>query len=84
MGRERDHQKTPYKRERNRDHPTTSYERKIEREREIIKGNQGNYKIQKRNPYSTCLNTYLGSSATQAMCASWQSSTIADMQDIVI
>jgi hypothetical protein len=35
--------------------------------------------------YRRCLTTtYLGSSATQAMCASWQSSTIADMQDIVI
>ena len=26
-----------------------------------------------------CLTTYLGSSATQAMCASWQASTIADI-----
>jgi hypothetical protein len=31
-----------------------------------------------------CLTTYLGSSVTQAMCASWQASTIADMPDMVI
>jgi hypothetical protein len=31
-----------------------------------------------------CLTTYLGSSATEAMCASWQASTIADMPDMVI
>jgi hypothetical protein len=34
--------------------------------------------------YRRCLTTYLGSSATQAMCASWQASTIADMPDMVI
>jgi hypothetical protein len=35
-------------------------------------------------PYRRCLTTYLGSSATQAMCASWQASTIADMPDMLI
>jgi hypothetical protein len=34
--------------------------------------------------YRRCLTTYLCSSATQAMCASWQASTIADMPDMVI
>jgi hypothetical protein len=36
------------------------------------------------NTYRRCLTTYLGSSATQAMCASWQASTIADMPDMLI
>jgi hypothetical protein len=34
--------------------------------------------------YRRCLTTYLGSSATQAICASWQASTITDMPDMVI
>jgi hypothetical protein len=31
-----------------------------------------------------CLTTYMGSSATQAMCASWQASIIVDMLDLLI